>query len=201
MSVFRLAQYVLLSVDLLSSYTVKDKFGRFRGTCCLHNKCDWLRFGWTPKTLGKKVCVPVTCLLVAQRVGRIIVLLFHDRGTRRGWVVSSTPRPYFTPGKDPVPIVQEAGWDPGPVWTGGKSRPIGIGSPDRPARSQSLYRLSCPAHTWEKNVSKILIQGLYQNETNHKKNERPSALCGQTERRTVRCEEASSLYSLRELAY
>jgi hypothetical protein len=25
-------------------------------------------------------------------------------------VVSSTPRPYFTPGKDPVTILQEAGW-------------------------------------------------------------------------------------------
>jgi hypothetical protein len=23
----------------------------------------------------------------------------------------------FTSGKDPVPIVQEAGWAPGPVWT------------------------------------------------------------------------------------
>jgi hypothetical protein len=29
----------------------------------------------------------------------------------------------------------------------GKSRPTGIRSPDRPARSQSLYRLSCLAHT------------------------------------------------------
>ena len=47
------------------------------------------------------------------------------------------------PGKDPVPIVQEAGWAPGPVWTGGKSRPHGDSFPDRPARSQSLYRLSC----------------------------------------------------------
>jgi len=37
-------------------------------------------------------------------------------------VVSVTPRPHFTPGKNPVPIVQEAGWAPGPVWTGGKSR-------------------------------------------------------------------------------
>ena len=27
------------------------------------------------------------------------------------------------PGKDPVPILQEAGWTPGPVWTGGKSHP------------------------------------------------------------------------------
>jgi len=42
---------------------------------------------------------------VAQRVGRGIPLLFHDRGTRRGWVVSCTPRPHFTPGKAPVPVL------------------------------------------------------------------------------------------------
>ena len=83
---------------------------------------------------------------VAQRVGRVTALLFHDRGTRRGWVVSSTPRPHFTHGKDPVPIVQEAGWAPGPVWRGGKSRPHRDSIPDRPACSQSLYRLSYRAH-------------------------------------------------------
>ena len=83
---------------------------------------------------------------VAQRVGRGIALLFHDRGTRRGWVVSSTPRPHFTPGKDPVPILQEAGWAPGPVWTGGKSRSHRDSILDRPIRSQSLYRLSYRAH-------------------------------------------------------
>ena len=83
---------------------------------------------------------------VAQRVGRGIALLFHDRDTRRGWVFSSTPRPHFTPGKDPVPILQEAGWAPGPVWTGGKSRPHWDSIPDRPARSRSLYRLNYPAH-------------------------------------------------------
>jgi hypothetical protein len=60
---------------------------------------------------------------VVQSVGRGIALLLHNRGTRKGWVVSSTPRPHFTPGKDKVPILQEAGWAPGPVWTGGKSRP------------------------------------------------------------------------------
>ena len=38
--------------------------------------------------------------------------------------MSVTPRPLFTPGKDPVPIVQEAGWVPGQVWTGAeKSHP------------------------------------------------------------------------------
>ena len=53
-----------------------------------------------------------------------------------------------TPGKDPVPIVQEAGWAPGPVWTGVENlAPTGIRSPDRPARSQSLYCLRYPAHS------------------------------------------------------
>jgi hypothetical protein len=61
-------------------------------------------------------------------------------------VVSVTPRPLFNPGKDPIPIVQEAGWAPGPVWTRvANLDPTGIRSPDRPSRSQSLYRLSYPA--------------------------------------------------------
>jgi len=61
-------------------------------------------------------------------------------------VVSSTHRPYLTLGKDPVPISQEAGWAPGPVWTGGKSRPHRDSIPEHPACSQSLYRLSYRAH-------------------------------------------------------
>ena len=71
-------------------------------------------------------------------------------------MVSSTPRPYFTPWKDPIPIVQEAGWAPGPVWTGGKSGPTGIQSPDRPVRSQSLYRLTYPI---------IVFKGVYRTGT------------------------------------
>jgi len=51
-----------------------------------------------------------------------------------------------TPGKDAVPIVQKAGWAPGPVWMGGKSRHHRDSVPDRPARSPSLYRLSYRAH-------------------------------------------------------
>ena len=83
---------------------------------------------------------------VAQRVVRGIALLFHDRGTRRGWGVSVTPRPLFISRKDLVPILQEDGWAPGPVWTGGKSRPHRDSIMDHPARSQSLYRLSYPVH-------------------------------------------------------
>ena len=62
-------------------------------------------------------------------------------GTRRGWGVSVTPRPLFTPWKVPVPIAQEAGWAPRPVWTGAENlAPTGIRSPDRPSRSQSLWQ-------------------------------------------------------------
>jgi hypothetical protein len=57
--------------------------------------------------------------LKALRDSRGIALLgFLDLGTRRGWGVSVTPLPLSTSGKDPVHIVQEAGWAPGPVWTG-----------------------------------------------------------------------------------
>ena len=81
---------------------------------------------------------------MAQRVGRGIALLFHDCSTRRGRVVSSTPRPHFTPEKYPVPILQEAGWAPGPVWTGGKSRPHRDSIPDRPARSSVAIPTELP---------------------------------------------------------
>jgi hypothetical protein len=85
---------------------------------------------------------------VGKSLPRVGFTFFLDLGTRRGWVVSVTLRPLSTPGKDPVPIVQGAGWAPGPVWPCAKNlAPTGIRSPDRPARSQLLYRLSYPAHT------------------------------------------------------
>jgi len=59
-------------------------------------------------------------------------------------MVSSMSRPHFTPGKDPVPIVQEAGWNPGPVWTGGKSRPHRDSIPDRPARNSVAIPTELP---------------------------------------------------------
>jgi len=64
-------------------------------------------------------------------------------------VVSSTPRPHFTPGKDTVPIVQEAGWASGPVWTGGKSRPHRDSIPDRPARSSVAIPTELPGQEQE----------------------------------------------------
>jgi len=69
---------------------------------------------------------------------------------------AARPGRTFTPRKDPVPIVQEAGWASGSVWTGGKSRPHRDSIPDRPARSQSLYRLSYRATRYE--IQQSLLQ-------------------------------------------
>jgi len=55
------------------------------------------------------------------------------------------PPPPSPPAKDPVPIVQEAGWPPEPFRTKAENlASTGIRSPDRPARSMSLYRLGYP---------------------------------------------------------
>jgi hypothetical protein len=82
-------------------------------------------------------------------------------GTRwGGW---STPRPgSFTPGKDTVPIVQEAGWVPQPVWTGVENfAPTGIRPPDSPARSESLCWLRYPGPTKMCNPNNIYIYNIH----------------------------------------
>ena len=63
------------------------------------------------------------------------------------WMFNATPRPLYTREWYPTLIVHEAGWTPGPVWTGAKNfATTRIRSPDGPARSESsvsneLYRL------------------------------------------------------------
>jgi len=113
--------------------------------------------------LHKKVMVQCTLVQAqsfctgrtAHRGSRYIALLFLDHGTRMGCGVNVTPRPHFTPRKDPVPIVQEAGWAPGPVWTGAQiPAPTVIRTPHFPAHSQSLYRLSYPAHVNVRDIHK-----------------------------------------------
>ena len=60
-----------------------------------------------------------------------------------GWVVNATLWPLYPRERDPVPIVQEAGWVPGTVWTAAENLvATGIRSQDRPAHSQLQYQLS-----------------------------------------------------------
>ena len=65
----------------------------------------------------------------ALRDNRGIVLLYFNLGTRRD--EGSSSRPGRTPQKDPVPIVQEAGFAPrASLDRCGKPPPTGIRSPD-----------------------------------------------------------------------
>ena len=60
------------------------------------------------------------------------------------------PRQHLTPRKDPVPIVQEAGWASGQVWTGAENlappgfdprtvQPVGSRYTDYATRPTTLY--------------------------------------------------------------
>ena len=66
-----------------------------------------------------------------------------------GGVGCSKPRlGRFTPGNDPVPIVQEAGWASGPVWTGAENlSPTGIPGPSSPEQVAVPTELSRPPST------------------------------------------------------
>ena len=119
------------------------------------------------RSVGKKVnCTLLQALrlctgLTAHKDSRGIALLFHDLGTRRGWGVSVTPRPLFTPGKTRYPFYTGLG---GPQGRYGEVRkvspPTGIPSPARPTRSQSLYRLRYPAHKVNRLLTKKRDAGL-----------------------------------------
>ena len=116
--------------------------------CCrtpVYYRCNCDHSNWKGKKVKRTLAQALRLCTgrTANRESRGIAVPFHDHGTRRGWGVRVTPRPLFTPGKDPVPIVFEAGWAPGPVWTGEENLDLtGIRSPDRLARIQSLYRLT-----------------------------------------------------------
>jgi len=67
------------------------------------------------------VCVCVCVLKHAPhplRRDRGIAVCILSLDARRGWVVSTMPQPLSTQERDPVPILQEAGWALGPLWMG-----------------------------------------------------------------------------------
>jgi hypothetical protein len=76
----------------------------------------WLAFHYEHNTFDLRAkAVPLHTMEGLGGRGGIAIL---DLGTRRGWVVRVTTRPRFSPGeRTPVPIGQEAGWAPEPVWT------------------------------------------------------------------------------------
>jgi len=100
-----------------------------------------------------KLCTGRTAHSASKR----IAMLFLDHGTRRGWGVSVTPRPFFLPpGKARYQLYRRLGKSQG---RSGQMRKISPspGFDPRTAQpvAQSLYRLSYWAHTawssWIKN--------------------------------------------------
>ena len=123
------------------------------------NYCDMFRCQYTifmdstfvlAKSKVKRTLVQALRLCTgrtAHRESRGIALLFHDHGTRR--VEGSGSRPGYALLWERPGTYCTGGWVGPRVGLDrcGQSRPpTGIRSPDHPARSQSLYRLSYPAH-------------------------------------------------------
>jgi len=64
-----------------------------------------------------------------------------------GWVINATPLPLYPREGDPLPTVEEAGWAPGPDLEFAENlATTGFRSPDRSARSESIYLLGYPGH-------------------------------------------------------
>jgi hypothetical protein len=101
---------------------------------CLHSSVTYRM--WVTPLLKGKAFLSQPRLGPRGEWGRGIALLFHDRGASRGWVVSSTTSPAL--GKTRYSLYRRLSRLQGPVWTGGKSRPTGIRSSDRPARIHLL---------------------------------------------------------------
>jgi len=99
-----------------------------------HSKKKWARYNEKYISVSMYSALRLCTGRMAHTGNRGIALLFLYHSIGREWGVSVTPRLLFTLEKDSVSIVQEAGWAPGPVWTGGIPRPQRDSIPDRPAR-------------------------------------------------------------------
>jgi hypothetical protein len=120
----------------------------------LGRKMSPLKRGLSRKPVRVEFLADLAILVKVKLQGKVKFILLQATKAPRRWVYSSTlsltatldgvnatPWPLY-PGKDPVPIVQEAELAPGPVWTGAENlASTGFRYPDRPARSKSLYRL------------------------------------------------------------
>jgi len=76
-------------------------------------------------------------------------------------VVSVTPLSHLTTGKDPVPILQEAGWASGPIWTSAENL-VSPGFDPRtvqPVHSRYNYYATRPTPVYNVRSKKTLING------------------------------------------
>jgi len=75
--------------------------------------------------------------------GKVQISFFFKLGARWGWVDNEKAQLLHSWERARVPIVQDAGWTLGLVWTGAENLACsGIQFLDRPTCSMSLYQLS-----------------------------------------------------------
>jgi hypothetical protein len=83
-----------------------------------------------------------------QRRNRGIPLLFFTLGTIWEWEVNTTLQPLYPRERNPVSILQEAGWELAPSWTGEENlAPTGNPSPTFQPVSSSQTDWAIGAHT------------------------------------------------------
>jgi hypothetical protein len=113
---------------------------------CVPNFLLFLRKEKGRYRMIQKLKVNLPCNLPWRHRGGVQVQLYFFSWTSAldggEWLTPCSGR--FTLKNDPAPIVQEAVWAPGSVWTDAENlgTPPGIRFPDRPAHSESLHRLS-----------------------------------------------------------
>jgi hypothetical protein len=112
------------------------------------------------KVQSKTVKVKVTLVqalrlctgCTAHRGSRRIALLFYEHGLLKKVMGQRHAPAALYLGKDPVPIVQKAGWAPEPVQLRKISPPAGFEPQTVQPVAQLLYRLIYPAHKAQSNL-------------------------------------------------
>ena len=75
-------------------------------------------------------------------------------------MVNTTPHSLNSQARELVPIVQETGWSPGPVWTDVEIlAATRIQSSDHPTHSKLIHELHYPSpQTWMKNMKIDILE-------------------------------------------
>ena len=108
---------------------------------------------------------------VAQRMGRGIALLFHDRGTRRGSVVSVTAPAALYPGERPGTNCTEGWVGPRAGLDGRKISPHRDSIQDRPARSSVAIPTELPGPPLRRIYGQICEGGQWRKRYNRESEE------------------------------
>lgn len=81
-------------------------------------------------------------MLAQSEGGEAVTSLYPYTSFAQKWGMWPTPRPnHFTPGTDPVPIVQDVGWASEPLWRAQILPPRGF-TPSNPRQVTALTVLS-----------------------------------------------------------